>query len=118
MLTAHVRRQDGLAIVAVAGEVDAHSARLLREALAEALSDGSTRIVADLAEVTFLDSSGLGVLVGKLKDVRMRGGALHIVATTPRVLRVFEITGLDGVFRIHPSLDPALTALGSPPPLV
>lgn len=115
MLSAQVRRLDGIAVVAVSGEVDAHSARLFRDALAEGLSDGSRRLIADLAEVTFLDSSGLGVLVGKLKDVRQRGGSMHVVIANPRVLRVFEITGLDRVFRIHASLDPPLVALGGSP---
>ncbi len=115
MLSAQVRWQDGIAIVQVSGEVDAHTARLLREALGEGLSDGANRLIADLTEVTFLDSSGLGVLVGKLKDVRMRGGVMHVVASNPRVLRVFEITGLDAVFHVHTVLDPALVALGGSP---
>ncbi|MEI2774509.1 MAG: STAS domain-containing protein [Tetrasphaera sp.] len=114
MLTVDARRLGDIGIVTAAGEVDAHSARILRDALVAAITDGTIRLVADLSEVTFLDSSGLGVLVGKLKDVRVRGGELHVVAVHDRVVRVFAITGLDRVFALHDSLDSALTDLGSP----
>ena len=118
MLSADVRQQDGVFIVAVTGEVDSHNARLMRAALASALGDSTPRVIADLSAVTFMDSSGLGVLVGKLKDTRMRGGALHLVVTEPRVLQVFAITGLDAVFHIHDALDAALAAIGGESPQV
>lgn len=113
MLTVDARRLGDIGIVTAAGEIDAHSARALREALVAAIAGGTIRLVADLSDVTFMDSSGLGVLVGKLKDARVRGGELHIVAVQERVLRVFQITGLDGVFAIHDSLESALADLGS-----
>jgi anti-sigma B factor antagonist len=60
--------------------------------------------------VTFLDSTGLGVLVGRLKLVRNQSGWLRLVCSNERILRVFRITGLDKVFGIHASLDDALAA--------
>ncbi|MEO5743433.1 MAG: STAS domain-containing protein, partial [Terracoccus sp.] len=59
---------------------------------------------------TFLDSTGLGVLVGRLKLTRTMGGSMRIVGTDDRVLKVFSITGLDKVFEMHDDLESALAA--------
>ncbi|HSU73527.1 MAG TPA: STAS domain-containing protein, partial [Terrabacter sp.] len=71
---------------------------------------GRTNLVVDLTDVTFLDSTGLGVLVGRLKLTRTRGGLMRLVGRDDRVLKVFAITGLDKVFEIHPDLEAALAA--------
>jgi anti-sigma B factor antagonist len=60
--------------------------------------------------VAFIDSTGLGALVGALKRVRTHGGELAIVCNRPRLLKVFEITGLVRVFEIHETLDAAVAA--------
>ncbi|MBK8468457.1 MAG: STAS domain-containing protein [Candidatus Phosphoribacter sp.] len=91
-------------IVFVEGEVDVHTAATLRRHLDEAILQGRD-IVVDLAKVTFLDSTGLGVLVGRLKAVRAQGGTMRIVGARERVLKVFVITGLDRVFEMYPALD-------------
>jgi len=62
----------------------------------------------DLQNVTFMDSTGLGVLVGRLKLVRTHDGSLSLVCSNDRVLKVFAITGLDKVFRIYPTVEQAL----------
>jgi len=94
-------------MVTVHGELDAHTAPQVREAVEAAITPG-TRVVADLTGVTFLDSTGLGVFVTALKHVREVDGTLDLVITSPRVLKVFELTGLDVVIPIHEEISGAL----------
>jgi anti-sigma B factor antagonist len=94
-------------VLAVKGEIDVYSAPRLRERLVELVSEGHRQIVVDLEGVDFLDSTGLGVLVGGLKRLRTNGGDLSLVCTQPRILKVFEITGLTTVFSIAASVDEA-----------
>ena len=94
-------------VLSVAGAVDVYTSPRLREALSQAIDAGCTDLVVDLDQVSFLDSTGLGVLVGGLKRVRSVGGTLVVVCTRDRVLTVVSLTGLDRVFRIVDSLDAA-----------
>ncbi len=100
--------RDGTVVVLVTGEVDVYTAPQLRAALDAHIAAGHSRLVVDLDNVDFLDSTGLGVLVGRLKLVRNKSGWLRIVCSNERILRVFRITGLDKVFAIHTSVDAAL----------
>ena len=104
-------RTDGpFQIIAVGGEIDVYTAPRLREAIVAAIDDGNTRLVVDVEKVEFLDSTGLGVLVGALKKVRADGGTLDIVCTQERILKIFDITGLDKVFGLHDSVSAAIAA--------
>ena len=105
-----VKEQGGWVVLAVSGEVDVATAPRLRERLVDLVTEGNHRIVVDLENVDFLDSTGLGVLVGALKRVRTHDGDLGLVCTQPRILKVFEITGLTKVFAIHKSVDEATAA--------
>lgn len=109
-LSVTTSRQDDVTIVSVAGEVDVYTAAQLRAALDDEVAADHVQLVVDLDEVTFLDSTGLGVLVGRLKLVRNQSGWLRLVCSNERILRVFRITGLDKVFGIHASVDEALAA--------
>ena len=95
-------------VLHVAGEVDVFTAPQLREALVGAIEEGSRDVVVDLQGVDFLDSTGLGVLVGGLKRLRSHEGDLTLVCTQHRILKVFEITGLTKVFSIHDTVDAAV----------
>jgi len=95
-------------VLAVTGEVDVYTAPRLRERLVELVSQGNHQIVVDLEGVDFLDSTGLGVLVGGLKRLRSHDGDLTLVCTHQRILKVFEITGLTKVFSIFSSVDQAV----------
>ena len=97
-------------VLAVNGEVDVYSAPRLRERLVDLVSQGHRQIVVDLEGVDFLDSTGLGVLVGGLKRLRSHGGDLSLVCTQARILKVFEITGLMTVFSVASSVDEATTS--------
>jgi anti-sigma B factor antagonist len=105
-----VTERDGWTVLAVRGEVDVYTAPRFRERLIELVSQGQHRIIVDLEGVDFLDSTGLGVLVGGLKRVRNHDGDLALVCTQARILKVFEITGLTKVFAIHDSVDEAVAA--------
>ncbi len=100
-------------VMHLGGEIDVYTAPLVREKLDEQILGGHSDLVLDLTKVSFLDSTGLGVLVGRLKLARSRGGHLRLVGADDRVLKVFSITGLDKVFEIHPSIDDALAAQDS-----
>lgn len=92
-------------VLGVMGEIDVHTAPRLRDSIASVLDGGDRDLVIDLQNVRFLDSTGLGVLVGALKRARNGGGSLALVCSRERVLKVFALTGLDRVFRIVPSFD-------------
>ena len=109
-LTLSTRSENGRTIVEVAGEIDVYTAPKLREQLAELVDSGRYDIVVDMTGVEFLDSTGLGVLVGGLKRVRSHDGSLALVCNQERILKIFRITGLTKVFPIHDTLDEALQA--------
>ncbi len=109
-LSVTTSHHDDVSVVTVEGEVDVYTAAQLRQTLDQEITDGHVRLVVDLDSVTFLDSTGLGVLVGRLKLVRNDSGWLRIVCSSERILRVFRITGLDKVFGIHDTLQDALAA--------
>ena len=72
---------------------------------------GRTRVIVDLTETTFLDSTALGVLIGAVKRLRSRDGALAIVNVDENIAKTFEITGLDQIFTILPTRDEAVEAV-------
>jgi anti-sigma B factor antagonist len=99
---------DEVPVVRVRGEIDVATAPALRECLRSIDLSSGTRIVVDLLGVTFLDSTALGALVGALRRSREAGGDFRLVIAEPRILRVFEITGLTDVFTITASVDAAV----------
>jgi anti-sigma B factor antagonist len=109
-LTLATREEDGRAIVAVGGEIDVYTAPKLRDQITELVSNGAYNIVIDLEAVEFLDSTGLGVLVGGLKKVRAHDGSLELICSQERLLKIFRITGLAKVFVIHDSFDPSVAS--------
>jgi anti-sigma B factor antagonist len=105
-----VRKEEDHAILEIGGEIDVYTAPKLREKLIELVSDGSYDLIVDLEKVDFLDSTGLGVLVGGLKRVRNHDGSLKLVCTQEKILKIFRITGLTKVFPIYASVDEAIQA--------
>jgi len=107
-LRLEVSEQDGWSVMQVVGEIDVATAPRLREQLIKLVNEERFRIVVDLEEVDFIDSTGLGVLIGARKRVRTHDGDVKLVCTEPRIVKVFEITGLDQVFQIHSSVSDAV----------
>ena len=102
--------KDGIEVVDVEGEIDIYTAPRLRELLIDLASKNSYQLVINMDKVGFLDSTGLGVLVGGLKRVRPHDGSLDLVCTQERILKVFRITGLTKVFGIHQTVEQAIAA--------
>jgi anti-sigma B factor antagonist len=101
---------DGWTVLAASGEIDVAVAPSLRERLGELVDQGVHQIVVDLEGVDFIDSTGLGVLVGAVRRARGVGGDVRVVCTNSRLLKVFGVTGLDEVFVIAESVPDAVAA--------
>ncbi len=102
--------KDGIEVVDVEGEIDIYTAPRLRELLIDLAGKGSYQLIVNLEKVGFLDSTGLGVLVGGVKRVRAHDGSLDLVCTQERILKIFKITGLTKVFGIYQTVDQAIAA--------
>ena len=109
-IVVHTHVADPWSVLTVAGELDVVGAPELRQHVIQVVRDGHHRLVLDLTGVAFVDSFGLGVLVGALKRVRLLDGDLRLVISEPRVRRVLEVCDLDRVFAIHTDLDSAVAA--------
>ena len=90
---------DGVTVVDVRGDLDCYTAPQLRAVLVD-LADGPRRVVLDVGGSTFIDSTGLGVLVGGLKRLRQQGGDMVLRSPSPRTQRLFEVTGVQKLFEI------------------
>jgi anti-sigma B factor antagonist len=95
-------------VVAAVGEVDAYTSGELRQRLSDLVTLGQHDLVVDLTGVTFIDSTGLGVLVRTVKDVLPMGGRVQLVTANPTMLKLLRITALNRVFTVHPTVEAAL----------
>lgn len=103
---------EGWRVIVATGELTVYEAPKLREWLVASAKEGFNRIVVDLQEVDFVDSTGLAVMVAAYKRVRLLEGDLRVVCSNYRILKVLEITGLNKVINIFDTVE-AATALGS-----
>jgi anti-sigma B factor antagonist len=106
-LTITVRSERGVVIVAVTGEIDISTVTQLRERLFELADNGGTLII-DLNRVTFIDSAGLGALVGTARRVAKHGGSLHAVCSRPQTRKLLWMTGVDRRIPLAATVDGAL----------
>jgi len=102
------RPASDVAVVVLAGEVDLYTAPRFMDVLLQAIDDGAVRVVVDLADVTFIDSTALGVLVSGGKRLHKRSGSLAIGCPDEKIRRILEITGLDTVFGVFASRREAI----------
>ena len=96
-----------VSVISIEGELDLLTAPRLKWMLLDSLTACRDRLVVDLSLASFMDSTALGVLLGVERTLGV-DACLAIVCTTPNVLKIFELAGLDGVFAIFPTLDDAL----------
>ena len=101
---------DGGYVISLAGEVDLYTAPEFKQPLLDVISQGARNVVVDFSDTTFIDSTTLGVLVGGVKRLRTNDGQLSLVCSDRNITKIFEITGLDRVFAIHPTREEALAA--------
>ena len=99
-------------IIELEGEVDVYTAPQLKQQMISLLESGARELVVDLTKVDYLDSTALGVLIGGLKRLRERDGNMVLVCPSPRIRRVFEITGLDKIFDIFNVQQEAMESMG------
>ncbi|HEY2718291.1 MAG TPA: STAS domain-containing protein [Solirubrobacteraceae bacterium] len=103
----HSEPDERTSIVALEGEVDLERAPSLKWALVDAIDAGKQQLVVDLTQVRFMDSTALSVMVGVNRSLNA-GSRMAIVCTNRNVLKIFELSGMDGAFAIFPTLDEAL----------
>jgi anti-sigma B factor antagonist len=92
---------DKTSMIDLEGEVDVYTAPQLKQQIISMLDGGTNHVIVNLTNVEYLDSTALGVLIGGLKRLREKNGALDLVCPNPRIRRIFEITGLDKIFDIY-----------------
>lgn len=109
-LTVDVSSGDDVDLVTVAGELDLATGPHLREVLRGLLAASRNHVVIDLDRVTFIDSTGLGVLIAVHRRVTAAAGSLALVCNSPRCMRLMEITGMTRVFTFHDTAQDALQA--------
>jgi anti-sigma B factor antagonist len=107
-LEVNSRRERDACIIEVHGEVDVYTSPSLKSALLTAAEDKCSPVIVDMGDVSFIDSSGLGVLVGALRRAREAGGELRVVCDKETTMKIFRITGLDRVFPMYNSVEQAL----------
>ncbi|HUV04460.1 MAG TPA: STAS domain-containing protein [Armatimonadota bacterium] len=112
-LKVNTRSINGTSVIDLEGEVDVYTAPQLKQQIIDLLDGGLRHVVVNLTAVDYLDSTALGVLIGGLKRLRERNGALDLICPNPRIRRVFEITGLDKIFDIYATEDEAVEKLKS-----
>jgi anti-sigma B factor antagonist len=108
----HINAGSQIQILALAGRLDAHTAPQLRDALQGMLDQGYIRLLVDMAEVSFVDSTGLSTLVSGMKHCCQKGGDLALTQLRQPVRIIFELTRLDKAFEIHTDRAAALAAMG------
>jgi len=107
-LTIDISRVDNATILTLAGELDAYTSLELRDTVVRLVEEGARALIINLEKVDFIDSVGLGTLVGGLKRLVEHGGSLRLVCVNPEIQKVFDITGLSKIFAIHKTNEEAL----------
>lgn len=113
MLEIEVERTDDYTVCRPVGELDAYTVTSFRETLGELST--SPQLVIDLSEVPFMDSAGLGALIGGIRRAREHGGEVAVACSRPTLTRLLHTTGFDRIVPVTETLEAAVTALTDPP---
>ena len=108
-LETSTRDVDGYTVLDVSGEVDVYTAPKLKEAIGAILTSGQVHLIVNMERVTYMDSSGFGTLLGALKRVRPEGGTVTLVKVCTAIERMLNITRLNTILNIVPSLEEAIS---------
>jgi anti-sigma B factor antagonist len=100
--------QPGVPVLNVRGEIDVATSPKFHELLTELIEHGPELLIVNLTDVSFIDSTGLGVLVGAVRGMRASGGDLRLVVTQPHIIKLLKLTGLDEVFSVLPNTSDAM----------
>ncbi|KMY52810.1 metal ABC transporter ATPase [Bacillus sp. FJAT-27231] len=104
-ITIDVKETELQTKVRIAGEIDAYTAPKLRETVFPYTEKETSNIVVDLSEVSYMDSTGLGVFVGLFKSLNANGGTLQLIGLSERLRRLFDITGLADIMNINSEVE-------------
>ncbi len=107
----NVRESGDAYVVELGGEIDVYTSPKVKDAITELIDQGHYNLVINLEKVRYIDSTGLGVLIGGLKRVREHGGTVSLVCTNPQIRKIFDITGLVKIFGIYDDETEAQKAL-------
>jgi anti-sigma B factor antagonist len=107
-LTVHTEERADVVVVSVAGELDMATAPGLQDQITDLLEKGRSRLVFDLSELSFCDSTGLSVFVRARNSADEAGGVVRLAAPRRGVLRILEVSGLVEVLQTHPTVDEAV----------
>ncbi|WP_067174694.1 STAS domain-containing protein [Microtetraspora niveoalba] len=102
------RSLSGAVVVVVAGELDLFTAPILRDEIRDAIMQDGATVVLDLADLSFMDSSGLSVLIEAWRLATSEGGGVCLAAPQPPVARILRTTGLDRRMKVYPDVDTAI----------
>ena len=103
--------QDTVQALDLEGEVDVYTAPLLRQEIMDQVDNGTNHLLVNLEKVEYLDSTGLGILIGGVKRAKEKGGSLKLVGPSARITRIFEITGLNKIFDVYPTESDAIASM-------
>ena len=109
------RTSGDVSVLALTGELDAHTAAELEAALQKSLDDGRPKIVVDCERLAYISSAGLGVFMAYVEDARDRGGDIRIAALQPKVFTVFDLLGFPLLFDITDTVDDAVSRFEASP---
>jgi len=105
--------KEDVLVVRLAGELDHHEAEALRKKWKDMIYENPIKhVILNLESVTFMDSSGLGVILGRYKEVLQLGGEMVVCSISPQIKRLFEISGLFKIVKLAENEEFALEALG------
>lgn len=104
---------DGIQSIEIHGEIDVYTSPKVKEMITELIEKQNFNLIINLEGVRYIDSTGLGVLIGALKKVREKDGCINLVCNNPQIKKIFNITGLVKIFGIFKDEEEALKALRS-----
>ena len=107
----NVDHVSGLPVLRVDGEIDIYTAPLFKQAVVKLVSEGNNDVIIDLSQVSFMDSSGFGTLLGATRRLRPGGGGLHLAGANNTIQRMLRLTRLDSIMRIYDTVDAAAHAV-------
>ena len=110
-LELNIRKVGSIPVIDLSGDLDTYTCGKLREAILNLLGNAETRLIIRMAKVNYIDSSGLGTLVGGLRRVSEQNGALAISGASEQLRKVFSITGLNKVFSLFEDDEQAARSL-------
>lgn len=113
-LETSVRSNDGFPVIDVVGEIDLYTSPTFRDILRQAVDDGHHRILVNMSQVRYVDSSGFGTLLGATKRLRPSGGSINLVGCNPSIQKMLRVTRLNTVFGVFEAEDEAVAALRHP----